>query len=112
MQVKTLLNRVHHFKGFVYGSVTVEGETVMVAVKPRQGSRGWCGSCGKRGATYDTARTPRKFTFVPLWGFAVILLYCIRRIDCTKCSVTTEQVPWADGKHRACNAYRLFGHDS
>jgi len=108
MQVKTLLNRVHHFKGFVYGSVTVEGETVMVAVKPRQGSRGWCGSCGKRGATYDTARTPRKFTFVPLWGFAVILLYCIRRIDCTKCSVTTEQVPWADGKHRACNAYRLF----
>lgn len=108
MLVKTLLNRVHHFKGFVYGTVCLSGERLVVEIKPRQGSRGKCGSCGKQGATYDTSKTPRRFEFVPLWGFAVTLLYCMRRIDCATCSVTTEQVPWADGKHRACNAYRLF----
>jgi transposase len=45
---------------------------------------------------------------VPLWGFAVVLLYCMRRIDCISCGVTVEAVPWADGKNRTCNAYRLF----
>ena len=35
-------------------------------------------------------------------------LSCMRRIDCAKCDVTTEHVPWADGKNQTCNAYRLF----
>src|SRR4051794_38897987 len=108
MLVKTLLNRVHHFKGFVYGTVRLNGDRLTAEMKPRRGSRGKCGSCGKPGATYDTSTTPRQFDFVPLWGFAVTLLYCMRRINCATCSVTTERVPWADGKHRTCNAYRLF----
>jgi transposase len=32
----------------------------------------------------------------------------MRRIDCATCGVRTEQVPWADGKNRCCNVYRLF----
>jgi transposase len=45
---------------------------------------------------------------VPLWGFFVFLVYCMRRINCEKCGVRTERVPWADGKHHCCNVYRLF----
>jgi transposase len=38
----------------------------------------------------------------------VCLLYAMRRINCPHCGVCTEHVPWADGKNRTCNAYRLF----
>jgi len=62
----------------------------------------------RRGPTYDTARVPRSFQFVPLWGYVVLLLYCTRRIDCRECGVTVELLPWAEGKNRTCNAFRLF----
>jgi transposase len=45
---------------------------------------------------------------VPLWGFTVVLLYCMRRVECRSCGVTTERVPWAEGKHRTCNVFRLL----
>jgi transposase len=51
---------------------------------------------------------PRSFQFVPLWGYVVLLWYFTRRIDCHRCGVTVELLPWADGKHRTCNAFRLF----
>jgi len=41
-------------------------------------------------------------------GFVVLLWYFTRRIDCPRCGVTVELLPWADGKHRTCNAFRLF----
>ena len=51
---------------------------------------------------------PRSFQFVPLWGYVVLFWYFTRRIDCHQCGVTVELLPWADGKHRTCNAFRLF----
>jgi transposase len=108
MLVKTLLNRCHPIRLFVYGAASFVGDAVHVEVRPRVGSRGSCGGCGRRGSTYDTARSPRLFAFVPVWGFAVVLVYCMRRIDCSACGVTTERVPWASGKNRCCDAYRLF----
>jgi len=108
MTLKTLLNRCHRIRFFVYGAICFVGEAIHVEVHPRSGSRGHCGGCGQRGPTYDTARTPRLFAFVPAWGFEVSLVYCMRRIDCPACGVTTEIVPWADGKNRCCKAYRLF----
>jgi transposase len=32
----------------------------------------------------------------------------MRRVDCRRCGVTTERIPWADGKNRTCNVFRLF----
>lgn len=108
MLVKTILNRVHPLKLFVYVTVRIIANVVHVTVEPRKGSSGTCSDCGKRGPTYDTSRRPRHFDFVPLWGMPVVLLYWMRRIDCPRCGATVERVPWADGKHHACNAYRLF----
>lgn len=42
------------------------------------------------------------------WGFAVILLYSMRRVDCRQCGVKVETVPWAIGKHTLTKAYMLF----
>ena len=110
MQLKTILNRCHRFKSFVYGTVYFDhdGTKIHVAVMPRKGSKAICSRCDLPGPTYDTANAPRGFAFVPLWGFAVWLWYCMRRVDCLNCGVTIEKVPWAEGKHASCNAYRLF----
>ena len=39
----------------------------------------------------------------------VVFVYRMRRVDCKRCGgVKVERVPWASGKHRACDAFRLF----
>lgn len=115
MQLKTLLNRVHPVKGFVYqkvAQVTDEsqpnGSRLDVAVRPRRGSRGVCSGCQRKGPTYDTL-SPRRFAFIPIWGIAVFLVYAMRRIDCPRCGVKVESVPWSTGgKSPMTIAYSVF----
>jgi transposase len=102
MQLKTLLNRVHPVKGFVYQDEQVvldksaaNGWRLEVQLRARRGSRGICSGCGKAGGTYDHLPV-RRFEFVPLWGIAVVLLCALRRIDCRGCGVKVEQVPWCE----------------
>jgi hypothetical protein len=38
----------------------------------------------------------------------VVLLYCMRRVDCRACGVRVEAVPWGIGKHQLTKAYMLF----
>ena len=108
MDIKSVLNACHHFPSFVYGKSSFEGAGIHVELRPRARSRPLCGNCGQRGPTYDTARQPRYFDFVPLWGYIVYLVYFMRRVDCRRCGVVTERIPWADGKQQTCNVYRLF----
>lgn len=106
-----LINSIEKHKGFVYGSVTwdaaAEGKALLLEVLPRMGSKGYCSGCGKRSATYDTMK-PRRFPFVPLWGILVFLVYTMRRIDCKRCGVTVELVPWADVKKRITKSFGWF----
>src|ERR1700737_1291182 len=57
--------------------------------------------------TYDQLGL-RRFEFVPIWGFIVLLLYRMRRVDCRACGVRAEEVPWATGNHQLTKAYMLF----
>jgi transposase len=50
----------------------------------------------------------RRFEFVPLWGIVVFFLYAMRRVDCERCGVTVETVPWAQGKHQITTTYAWF----
>lgn len=116
MQVKTLLNRVHPVKGFVYGNVTrvadraaANGMRIEVELRSRKRSRGICSVCQKAGPTYD--RLPaRRFGFVPLWGIAVMLVYALRRIECPSCGVKVERVPWCEpgSKSPMTTALKVF----
>jgi transposase len=107
MQLKTVLNRVHKIKGFVYGKAAFAGKRIEVEVHPRKGSRPICSGCGKRGPGYDVLET-RAYEFVPLWAISVVLMYTMRRVDCKRCGVKVEQVPWGDGKRRLTRAYAVF----
>jgi transposase len=100
MLLKTLLNRVHPVKGFVYETDALVQDAaapnavrIEASLRPRKGSRGVCSCCGRPGPTYDTG-DGRRFDFVPLWGIAVVLVYAMRRIDCPRCGVKVERVPW------------------
>ena len=111
MQLKTILNRVLKIKSFVYGAVRwVEGEeepTIEIEVRGRENSRPECSGCGRRGPGYD--RLPeRRFEFIPFWGIKVFLLYAPRRVDCPRCGVKVERMPWAAGKHHLTDAYAWF----
>jgi len=110
MQRKTILNRVQKHRCFVYESVRwMDGveEALEVEVRPRSNSRTICSECRKCCPGYDTLK-PRRFEFVPLWGIKVFLLYALRRVDCPRCGVRVEAIPWAEGKTHLSQAYAWF----
>ena len=111
MQVKTILNRIQKQRGFVYGDVRFDrldgGLVLTVDLYPHARNRPACADCGQRGPQYD--RLPlRRFEFVPLWGLRVFFLYMMRRVDCPRCGITVERVPWAEGKQQLTTTYRWF----
>ena len=50
----------------------------------------------------------RRFEFVPIWGILVFLAYRMRRVNCKRCGVTVEMVPWCDGKNQLTTTYRWY----
>ncbi len=111
MQLKTILNRVEHFKSFVYGKARwaddTERPTLEIEIEARRNGRPICSGCGRQRTGYD--RLPeRHFEYVPLWGIAVYFVYAMRRVNCPTCGVKVEQVPWCDGKNQLTTTYRWF----
>jgi len=109
MLLARLLNACHHFPGFVYAAVRLieATSTIEVDVRPRRGCKARCSCCGKRASGYDVLPV-RRFEFIPIWGYAVMLLYAMRRVQCARCGVKVEQVPWAFGKHSLTKAYMVY----
>ena len=109
MLLTRLLNACHHHSGFVYQGARLDEatKTIEVQVRPRRGSKPCCSGCGQCAPGYDQL-PERRFEFIPMWGFAVLLLYGMRRVRCAACGVKVEQVPWAMGKHTLTRAYMLY----
>ena len=109
--LKSILNNVQPIKGFVYESVRYS------AVCRTRSRWQWChGKAPKRGAAAVaelappmTMRTrPRVWIMPPVFKFALVLIYTMRRVDCPVCGVVVEKVPWATGKYGLCDGFRLF----
>lgn len=112
MQLKTILNRCHKFKSFVYHDVRFverDGEPTEIEVEilPRKNARPICSGCQMPGSIYDH-QTLRRFEFIPIWGFAVFLLYQMRRVNCFRCGVKVELVPWGNGKRELTTTYMQY----
>lgn len=111
MLIKTILNKCHKLKSFVYQNVEsarYRGTDVFnVTVVPRKNSHALCSGCHKPAPGYDTLKE-RRFEFIPLWGYPVFLLYIMRRVQCPTCGVKVEEVPWADGKRELTKIYMQY----
>lgn len=111
MLLKTILNSIEKYKGFVYKDIRLTGESsnliLEVMIEPRRNSRGVCSGCNDRCSGYDT-QPARRYEYIPLWGIAVFFVYSPRRLNCPECGIHVEQVPWAVGKHRLTQRYAWF----
>ena len=112
MQLKTILNRCQKFKSFVYRNVRLvqrgsgPGE-IEVELVPRKNAKPVCSGCQKPGSVYDHQGV-RRFEFIPIWGFAVFFVYQMRRVNCRRCGVKVEQVPWGRGKRELTTTYMQY----
>ena len=103
LQVKTVLNDIQHFPGFVFQDIRFQrqGEgrlgCIEVTIEPHAGIPAKCSRCLKPAPGYD--RLPqRSWLFVPLWGILTIFVFAARRVQCASHGVVVEHVPWSDGK--------------
>ena len=116
MRLKTILNRLEKYSSFVfkearfckdYQDYKFDEEVIVVDVAPRSNGKPICSGCGVPGRCYDHLEL-RLFEYVPLIIFKVFFAYSMRRVDCVKCGVTVEMVPWASGKEQITNTYKWF----
>lgn len=102
LEVKTVLNRIQHFVGFVYQDIRLEGGRIgqpwlSITLEAHKGIRGRCSECRRPAPGYD--RLPeRHWRFPPMWGMATWFLYAPRRVECPEHGVVVEHIPWSEGK--------------
>jgi len=112
MQLKTILNRVEKFKSFVYRDAKwgepIDGRPcLIIPVVARTNSRPICSVCERSSPGYDTLKV-RRFEFIPIWNIAVFFEYGLRRVNCARCGVKAEKLPWATGKQTLTTTYMQF----
>jgi transposase len=113
LQVKTILNAIQHFPGFVFQDIRLgrhrDGQPgrIQIAVEPRDGIPAKCSRCLQPAPGYD--RLPqRSWLFVPLWGIQTFFVFAARRVQCATHGVVVEHVPWSDGKRPVSLAMMCF----
>ena len=110
LTIRAILQRLAPHKGFRYVNVRANamcGDVLEAVVAARKGCKPRCGKCGRPGPTYDH-QAERMWRFVSLWAIPFFLVYRPRRVDCGRCGIRTERIPWASGRRRICDAMRLF----
>ena len=111
LEVKTILNRIQHFAGFVYQGVRLRAPRgrlrIEVRIEPHRSLRGKCSECRRPAPGYD--RLPERWwLFVPLWGIVTWFLYAPRRVKCSEHGVVVEHIPWSEGKRPITTAMMGF----
>ena len=111
LHVKTILNRIQRFTGFIYRQVQLRGRgsslRIDIHLKAHASSQGRCAQCQKPAAGYD--RLPeRSWSFVPLWGIPTHLHYPPRRVSCAEHGLGVEHLPWSEGKRPTSIPLMIF----
>jgi transposase len=109
MRETTLLRRLLSVREMFVENVRLVTEGMIVTVRPR-----WrlprCGRCGCRCPGYDR-REARLWRHVAFLQTRVWLEYAPRRVECPRCGVRTEAVPWAEaGSHFTASFEELVAY--
>jgi transposase len=102
LKVKTVLNAIQHFPGFVFQDIRLvdgrNGHTCLeVTSGPHAGRPARCSHCRQPAPGYDHLPA-RAWLFVPLWGLVTHFIYPARRVRCPTHGVVVEFIPWSMGK--------------
>ncbi len=63
--------------------------------------------CHRKRPAYDRL-PPRWFALMPLWQIGAFFVCAMRSVDCPRCGIVVEEVPWSDGKSPLTTTYRRF----
>lgn len=111
LEVKTVLNRIQRFVGFIYSSVQMRGSggslRIEARLQPHRGIHGKCASCLQPSPGYDQL-PERRWLFVPMWGIVCHFFYRPRRVECAEHGVAVEHIPWSRGKRPVTTAMMGF----
>ena len=109
MELETILNQCYKHKSFIYqNSYFLDDKTTFgIKIKARKNSKPICSCCEKKCPGYDTL-PERAFEFIPFWGFKVFFYYARRRVNCKKCGIVAEAIPWSEGKNHLTKAYMQY----
>jgi transposase len=103
LQVKTVLNAIQHFVGFVYQDIRLHRDRkgrprrIEITLEAHESIGAKCSRCGQVAPGYDRL-AQRPWLFVPLWGIVTWFLYAPRRVQCARHGVVVELMPWNAGK--------------
>lgn len=112
MLIQTILKKTLQYKGFSFGRAKFgKGRrgtpSIEVEIFPKKSNQPICSGCGKFSRVYDHLKE-RLIEHIPFWGFLVFFCYSMRRVDCTRCGVVVERVPWVNGKHHLSREYSWY----
>src|SRR6202167_77761 len=94
VRATTLLSTILAMKHARVEAVALDETGVVADVAPTT-SIPRCSGCFCRiGAVYDAR--PRSWRHLDLAGMRLVLRYRLRRVDCSRCGVRVELVPWAE----------------
>ncbi len=103
LTVKTLLNALLPYVGFVYQAVQLHRRQggraawIEVTVVAHAGIGAKCSRCHKSAPGYDQLAS-RLWVSVPILAVATWMRYAPRRVECAEHGVVVEDVPWSEGK--------------
>src|SRR5690242_3573666 len=81
MELITIINRCHRFRGFVYQHAHFNADKKSIeVVRPRRGAAAVCSRCHLPASGYDQL-AERRLEFIPLWG--------VSSSFCTPCGAST-----------------------
>src|SRR5579872_3011567 len=99
MELITILNRCHRFRGFVYqhAHFGADKKSIEVAVRPRKGSTAVCSRCHQPAPGYDQL-AERRFEFILSGDFSSSC--------CTPCGASIAAVapPWSSKRFLGATA--------
>jgi transposase len=93
MRVTTLLKKILGIKHLVVVDFDIDNGALILDVRPRW-LRLRCSGCGRLCSGYDGLE-PRRWRHLDWGGVRVWLRYAPKRVNCNRCGVVVQKVPWA-----------------
>lgn len=111
LHVKTILNRIQHFTGFVYREIRLQAQgsswRIVIHLESHASVDGTCADCLKATPGYDHL-PQRSWSFVPLGGIPADFCYTPRRVNCPEHGIGVEPIPWSAGKRPVTLTMMVF----